>query len=506
MALCFLFLDFFFVGKEVGWSTSLKGELWVKWLSLSFPICCFQSLSCVWLCDPMDCSTPGFPVPHHLLELAQAHVHWVGEAIPSSVAPFSSCLQSFPASGSFPFSGETNQMLNFLVKFVFCHNWQVLGNVFITLLLNKNLCIHLLSLCGILTQARLEQDAPECRTVGQSTSSGACSAVNSSHLVMNMPFCLAPSIRTPSLTSKFNPMWVWWEWAQPTKDIRGQIQGLPHSGRVLDVVTQDSESGARTHRCGHLIFFIFWSHGLACRILVPQPGSSGSMESSLDLQGSPEVITSSPSPGSDSQDQMRWQHMLVCGGDTRWGDLFLVIPCGRAPAWAALREAYAGIKGHCTFLSAATSAATMKTQARQQNALVGKFGFVVTSELSLEVVFAGLLPGVAAGTPTDGDSELGSLGMLAEGSVHGLAKSRIRLSNFTFTFHFHALEKEMATHSSVLAWRIPGTGEPGGLPSVGSHRIGHDWSDLAAAAAAAAATLSSHSTLSSYLGRWAWWD
>ena len=53
-----------------------------------------------------------------------------------------------------------------------------------------------------------------------------------------------------------------------------------------------------------------------------------------------------------------------------------------------------------------------------------------------------------------------------------------------FTFHFHALEKEMATHSSVLAWRIPGTGEPGGLPSMGSHRVGHDWSDLAAAAAA----------------------
>ena len=53
-----------------------------------------------------------------------------------------------------------------------------------------------------------------------------------------------------------------------------------------------------------------------------------------------------------------------------------------------------------------------------------------------------------------------------------------------FTFHFHALEKEMATHSSVLAWRIPGTGEPGGLPSMGSHRFGHDWSDLAAAAVA----------------------
>ena len=66
--------------------------------------------------------------------------------------------------------------------------------------------------------------------------------------------------------------------------------------------------------------------------------------------------------------------------------------------------------------------------------------------------------------------------------AHGVAKSRTRLSDFTCTFHFHALEAEMATHSSVLAWRIPGTGEPGGLPSIGSHRVRHDWSDLAAAA------------------------
>ena len=68
-------------------------------------------------------------------------------------------------------------------------------------------------------------------------------------------------------------------------------------------------------------------------------------------------------------------------------------------------------------------------------------------------------------------------------AVHGVAEGRTRLSNFTFTFHFHALEKEMATHSSVLAWRISGMGEPGGLPSMGSHRVGHDWSDLAATAA-----------------------
>ena len=65
-------------------------------------------------------------------------------------------------------------------------------------------------------------------------------------------------------------------------------------------------------------------------------------------------------------------------------------------------------------------------------------------------------------------------------AVHGFAKSQTRLSDFTFTFHFHALEKEMATHSSVLAWRIPGMAEPGRLPSMGSHKVGHDWSHWAA--------------------------
>ena len=59
-------------------------------------------------------------------------------------------------------------------------------------------------------------------------------------------------------------------------------------------------------------------------------------------------------------------------------------------------------------------------------------------------------------------------------AVHGVAKSRTQLSNLTFTFHFHELEREMAAHSSVLAWRIPGTAEPGGLSSMGSHRVGHD--------------------------------
>ena len=68
-------------------------------------------------------------------------------------------------------------------------------------------------------------------------------------------------------------------------------------------------------------------------------------------------------------------------------------------------------------------------------------------------------------------------------AVHGVTKSQTWLSNFTFTFHFHTLEKDMATHSSVFVWRIPGTEEPGGLLSTGSHRVRHNWNDLAAAAA-----------------------
>ena len=68
-------------------------------------------------------------------------------------------------------------------------------------------------------------------------------------------------------------------------------------------------------------------------------------------------------------------------------------------------------------------------------------------------------------------------------AVHGVAEGQTGLSDFTFTFQFHALEKEMTTHTSVLAWRIPETGQPGGLPSMGSHRVGHDLSDLAVAAA-----------------------
>ena len=84
-------------------------------------------------------------------------------------------------------------------------------------------------------------------------------------------------------------------------------------------------------------------------------------------------------------------------------------------------------------------------------------------------------PGEGNGTPLQYSSlENPTDGGAWWAAVHGVAKSQARLSGFTFTFHFHALEKEMATHSSVLAWRTPGTGEPGGLPSMESHTVGHD--------------------------------
>ena len=90
------------------------------------------------------------------------------------------------------------------------------------------------------------------------------------------------------------------------------------------------------------------------------------------------------------------------------------------------------------------------------------------------------LPGEGDGTPLQYSCLENPMGGGAWwAAVHGAAKSRTRLSDFTFIFHFHALEKEMAPHSRVLAWRVPG--EPGGLPSVGSHRVGHDCSDSAAA-------------------------
>ena len=86
-----------------------------------------------------------------------------------------------------------------------------------------------------------------------------------------------------------------------------------------------------------------------------------------------------------------------------------------------------------------------------------------------------VLPGEGNGTPLQYASlEKPMDGGAWQAAVHGAAKSQTRLSDFTFMFHFHALEKEMATHSSVLAWRIPGTGEPGGLPSMGLHRVGHN--------------------------------
>ena len=114
------------------------------------------------------------------------------------------------------------------------------------------------------------------------------------------------------------------------------------------------------------------------------------------------------------------------------------------------------------------------------NWYVVEFNYVLTHFLSSRSVY-----GEGNGTPLQYSCLENPMdGGTWWAAVHGVSRSRTQLSNFTFTFHFHALEKEMATHSSVLAWRIPGTGEPGGLPSMGSHRVGHDWSDLAAAAAA----------------------
>ena len=88
---------------------------------------------------------------------------------------------------------------------------------------------------------------------------------------------------------------------------------------------------------------------------------------------------------------------------------------------------------------------------------------------------SGRSPGVGNGTPLQCSCLENPMDRGAwYAAVHGVAKSQTQLGDFTFTFHFHALEKEMAAHSTVLAWRIPGTGEPAGLQSVGSHRVGHD--------------------------------
>ena len=103
------------------------------------------------------------------------------------------------------------------------------------------------------------------------------------------------------------------------------------------------------------------------------------------------------------------------------------------------------------------------------------FFSIVVCQRVLNIVPCAIQPGEGNGTPLQYSCLENPMdGEAWWAAVHGVARSRTRLSDFPFTFHFHALEKEMATHSSVLAWRIPGTGEPGGLPSMGSHRVGHD--------------------------------
>ena len=115
-----------------------------------------------------------------------------------------------------------------------------------------------------------------------------------------------------------------------------------------------------------------------------------------------------------------------------------------------------------------------------------------------------LNPGIEPRSPALRRKQWQPTPVLLPGKSHGREAGRLQSMGSlrvgpTFTFHFHALEKEMATHSSVLAWRIPGMAEPGGLPSMGSHRFGHDWSDLAAAAAAPALTCGFFTT-------WATWE
>ena len=106
---------------------------------------------------------------------------------------------------------------------------------------------------------------------------------------------------------------------------------------------------------------------------------------------------------------------------------------------------------------------------------MGKQGSVSCFQSHVLLLLSAVSPREGNGTPLQSSPlENPMEGGAWWAAVHGVAESRTRLSNFTFTFHFHALEKEMATHSSVLAWRIPGMEEPGGLPSVGSHRVGHD--------------------------------
>ena len=122
--------------------------------------------------------------------------------------------------------------------------------------------------------------------------------------------------------------------------------------------------------------------------------------------------------------------------------------------------------------------------------LIFSNGSVVKSPPSGNAVDASSIPGLGR-SPGGGHGNLLQYSCLGNpmdrgawwAAVHGVAKSQTWLSDFALTFHFHTLEKEMATHSSVLAWRSPGTGEPGGLPSMGLHRVGHDWSDLAVAVA-----------------------
>ena len=149
-------------------------------------------------------------------------------------------------------------------------------------------------------------------------------------------------------------------------------------------------------------------------------------------------------------------HSSILAWEIPWEDP--IIPWGHKRVRYDLATKQKNVKGHLTYVSNVTSG---KIFIRYSIALL--FGESNGNPLQYSCLE----------NPMDGGAW--------QATVHGVTRSRTWLSDFTFTFHFHALEEEMATHSSVLACRIPPTGEPGGLLSMGSHRVGHDWSDLAAA-------------------------
>ena len=146
---------------------------------------------------------------------------------------------------------------------------------------------------------------------------------------------------------------------------------------------------------------------------------------------------------------------------------------------AKLNESQAGIKiagGNINNLRYADGTTLMaEIKEKLKNLLTRRKEEIENASLKRNIQKTKIMAGEGNGTPLQYSCLENHMdGGAWKATVHGVAEGRTQLSDFPFTFHFHSLEKEMATHSSVLAWRIPGTGEPGGLPSMGSYRVRHD--------------------------------